>query len=959
MDILTYGLLNKKVEEAKNVSGEKITEAVNTYLGENPPTTGATVEQSAQINKNTDDISELKDDLESVMSRSFNSLNATIGFNETIPENAMPSICDFTLTPTTLPVYYCTAYSKFLASNESGLYGSEIPIATTQGTLVVKDLNREEKYRKEIPEIINVQGVSDKVYSTKIIKNWSQKKYITEYNTKETITDSAYKLVNSLYTFEFTEDDFAETGIPLKADNIPVYSTGFWTTTKDIVETTKIGLWGGEIPRGVFYWDETEQKYYLKIRTPIYNGNPFLNTKFHFYYQLAKPVVDDTFYLALGLSIGDVVEFEYDSSAFDLFIENQVIYNSNSNVSSDLITSIDATPNLKISVPTSVVSTMEGFPVTATILNRGVVGYTGGGSSVDYSWIGDGDQTKDYTAIIQNKIDEIHRMYGKGIVYLGKGTYTISESLILYDNISMIGISAQETIIEQTADNTHAIMLNGSHIDVRDLSIKLSGTCTDITGGIYANSNNPPENMYCQHINIVNVNFSGKYYFDKDENGYNYVGDTYNNYKGCGIVSHDLYFNYLNCDNCRFENLYAGTYTRSGGGYFKIYCEACRYAVYEFGGYNTYNIMGHSCYTTDKDGNTISISDTAGYIVGECNIIYVMLYDEQWFKSAICFDGLSCNNKYSVMYGGLSWISNQWHINPQSSRLLTMISDLGRGNMAIAQFKDSPYHIGSRYKDLSGQTSLNPFNTIVNNALSGAGIWGNITSNIDWVEDDLNLKDVCRYPKERRLSSNTTSMSSIVSSIIPTEENPVEIMIDFSSRPVQSFENVIIQFDHRYVATDFVIYFNYENESVYRNKYDVVGNTDVLFYYMNHQNVVAQIKNIKIVITKALQIDSFSYQDSGYTKYTIDYNSNGLVGIVNIAMGSEEYCGRSFLGECGGDLYGDLSMKNGSYFQLGMVTELPEASESYRGKQVILQGVNGDKICTCLYNGAEYEWVMN
>ena len=60
MDILTYGLLNKKVEEAKNVSGEKITEAVNTYLDENPPTTGATAEQITQIGKNVADISELK-----------------------------------------------------------------------------------------------------------------------------------------------------------------------------------------------------------------------------------------------------------------------------------------------------------------------------------------------------------------------------------------------------------------------------------------------------------------------------------------------------------------------------------------------------------------------------------------------------------------------------------------------------------------------------------------------------------------------------------------------------------------------------------------------------------------------------------------------------------------------------------------------------------------------------------
>ena len=63
MDILTYGILNKKVEEAKNVSDAKITEAVNTYLDENPPTTGATAEQIAQIGKNVADISELKTDL--------------------------------------------------------------------------------------------------------------------------------------------------------------------------------------------------------------------------------------------------------------------------------------------------------------------------------------------------------------------------------------------------------------------------------------------------------------------------------------------------------------------------------------------------------------------------------------------------------------------------------------------------------------------------------------------------------------------------------------------------------------------------------------------------------------------------------------------------------------------------------------------------------------------------------
>ena len=49
LDVLTYGLLNKKVEEAKNVSGEKITEAVNTYFDENPVATRATLDENGVL----------------------------------------------------------------------------------------------------------------------------------------------------------------------------------------------------------------------------------------------------------------------------------------------------------------------------------------------------------------------------------------------------------------------------------------------------------------------------------------------------------------------------------------------------------------------------------------------------------------------------------------------------------------------------------------------------------------------------------------------------------------------------------------------------------------------------------------------------------------------------------------------------------------------------------------------
>ena len=78
LDILTYGLLNKKVEEAKNVSDEKITQAVNTYLDENPPTNGATAEQAAQIDKNVADINELRGDINNLAIKMSDDSNGNV-----------------------------------------------------------------------------------------------------------------------------------------------------------------------------------------------------------------------------------------------------------------------------------------------------------------------------------------------------------------------------------------------------------------------------------------------------------------------------------------------------------------------------------------------------------------------------------------------------------------------------------------------------------------------------------------------------------------------------------------------------------------------------------------------------------------------------------------------------------------------------------------------------------------
>jgi hypothetical protein len=97
---------------------------------------------------------------------------------------------------------------------------------------------------------------------------------------------------------------------------------------------------------------------------------------------------------------------------------------------------------------------------------------------------------------------------------------------LVYNNTKIIGDG--HTIIEQRTNNTHAIILNGSHITLRDLTIKLAGECTEITACIYANCNNIeggkrnelyPENRNVWYCSTDNVTLLGSYGFAWDANG--------------------------------------------------------------------------------------------------------------------------------------------------------------------------------------------------------------------------------------------------------------------------------------------------------------------------------------------------------------------------------------------------------------------------------------------------------
>jgi hypothetical protein len=189
-----------------------------------------------------------------------------------------------------------------------------------------------------------------------------------------------------------------------------------------------------------------------------------------------------------------------------------------------VISEVDATPTGYIYVPRSAEDACDGMINAARMLNN--AGSAGGDATVQgYSWIGAGDGVTNYTSQIQNKLDILHSTTNGGTIYLGPGTYKINNSLIVYENTRIIGDG--QTVIEQTADNTHAVVWSGSNIVMRDLTIKLSGACTELTACIFINSYNTdngerdekyPINSYVWDCSVNNVTLSGKYSLSWESN---------------------------------------------------------------------------------------------------------------------------------------------------------------------------------------------------------------------------------------------------------------------------------------------------------------------------------------------------------------------------------------------------------------------------------------------------------
>ena len=866
---------------------------------------------------------------ENIISNKKNEGNIILRMNETAPEGTIASICDFTFTPTTMNVGYNLYYQSFLPNNP--FYGTEVPIFTTKGTLSVKDINNNIKYSKYIEPMFNKRGIKDIFTEVGMTKRWSEKYYLTKspISTEHIPPQYSWNIDNYLFTWEFEEDEFISTGIPAKIHDIPIASVCFINDDESENKVNTAAIYGGTPYPAFFSYNKETGKYILKargIRGGEINKQLTEYSKVYFYYELETPY-EKPFSFAMGIEAGDTITFNSDLEDLEPYMEKSGLFQTLSGE----VTEFNVDPSIVAFVPQDIKNAMNGMSNAATILNSGGYSATENDTVQEYDWIGDANESIDYTNIIQNKINEVYKLYGKGNVHIGKGTYKISDSLILYNGIYIIG-QGESTVIEQTADHTHGIIVSGSNIGIEKLSIKLIGNCdgttpqqlsytmdNEVIGCIYINSYNTPnlskwnpkypENYYCQNILIRDVKLFGKYAFDYSSGTAAYPSNK-DTYKGCGIFAPRSYFNYAHIDNVHMDCLFAGYYGSGGSNIVNMYCTGSKIMVCDIcGGYNIFNIKGHTYYS-----NGISLSKYALYSNGEYNTYNINVYDNQWFTNIAYFDTYSMNNKYHInqFSGGYIGFSDGSPDLP----LREHVKNLGRGNVNIEPFVNTPFHLGSRYNNLTGQTEFKPTDAILENALSGAGVWGSVTSNINW-EGQLTLSEVCRYPK---VINSGDGEICIRSSISPSVENPIEITIDVSNRPIIAFPNLFIQFNHNYVAEDFSIEFYTANDTLCR-KTEITNNNEVVCYCNFNQEGYYKLYKIKIIITKALEIDSLDYRSSDYTAYSIHYNPNKLVGICNIGMTSNEYAGRAFLGAYGDSMYGKLDMDLNQIKNVGTPTD--------------------------------------
>ena len=362
----------------------------------------------------------------------------TVLLNEQIPEDAMTSVCDFILKPTTVQAAYGLGNWN-LINPEKELSGTEVPLISTKGYLTVQDKDGNIKYNKYLDSMYNHREVSDELTPKGLYKKWSEKFYLTKPPISQTnvgsVWDGSPQMI--VYEWEFDKNEFETTGIPAKIQDIPIVTPCFWNDSTSAAKIDGAQMYNTTPYPAVFSYDYETDKYKLTAKGVTgFSINALLTqySKVYFYYQLETPYLEN-YYFAMGVGPEDTITFIPDFSEAQPYIDTPNVYQNFYN----FLTEFNIDPQVSIFVPRNEYDALSGMSNIAIMLNN-ENSAAGGDSTVQgYSWIGEGDGVSDYTIQIQQKIDEIYKVSKGGTINLGPGTYKINNSLILYENTILQG----------------------------------------------------------------------------------------------------------------------------------------------------------------------------------------------------------------------------------------------------------------------------------------------------------------------------------------------------------------------------------------------------------------------------------------------------------------------------------------------------------------------------------------
>ena len=670
-----------------------------------------------------------------------------------------------------------------------------------------------------------------------------------------------------------------------------------------------------------------KKDYYMLtfLSRPNCNSSVYLlGSKLYIKYELATPIIKrntDKLYVTPT----STVTYTSDASTTGTFADvDKTAYT---------IAVLDPTSK-SLKVPTNTNAVTEGlYPM---LLDINDLNYRVENVETTETKIGAGDGMTDDTRAIQDAIDSCLQADNSiKEVVLTEGTYLISASIKLNQPCTF---RAKGRVVIKPNGRFPAIIVSSKRVVVDGFDIELvkyGGGTTDITVAEDDNGSHCGVYVHGQGIYYVvlkNLYIHGSYSYDNQtlENSYGIFLDNSN-----VDTSYFAYFNSIRdcCTLYTTYGLYIGKNTQPTTA-TGIINEGNKYPIYVTGSNNFVDFTGQNTGATkfkmasdgvtpllDAYGNKIlnNLTKAVIYCTSEMNTFRGYNYDPQRVDEYVHFTSTSQYNRYYIpsfsMYQGRTTAAyNQEVLKDESGNIIAtnfpmdiqMIFDAGKENICVnpMQMQADPlvgYGIFKSADDAGTSIQQTRAYGVQDNALAYVNKWGAVSV---YTYDDSNNK-VIVSANGWDLFSPTGGAAGYRDGVTyfatPTDAKPLVIEIDLTNKPIRRPGRFGIQFN-QYMASSLEVSFRFNHDGVPDGTWGSWAD------FHTKKNCHAHVTTILESVTNLTGIRiklKAPYQ-------TAKYNAEGYVGVSYIWVTDGQDGGKSYLPRGGGDVYGDICIKDTS-----------------------------------------------